>query len=84
MTDPTPTTRRFPPPWAAEETDACFIIRDANRQALAYVYFDGELNRRSAAHLLKTLRNLERHASVFPSDGVVLSPCSPVPTIGPP
>jgi hypothetical protein len=28
---------RFPPPWSAEETDACFIVRDANGQALAYV-----------------------------------------------
>jgi hypothetical protein len=32
--------RRFPPPWSAEETDACFIVRDANGHALAYVYFD--------------------------------------------
>jgi hypothetical protein len=31
------TARRFPPPWSVEETDACFIVRDANRQALAYV-----------------------------------------------
>jgi hypothetical protein len=43
---------RFPPPWTAEETDACFIVRDANGQALAYVYFEGELDRRSAAKLL--------------------------------
>jgi hypothetical protein len=27
--------RRFPPPWPVEETDACFIVGDANRQALA-------------------------------------------------
>jgi hypothetical protein len=27
-------TRRFPPPWSAEETEACFIVRDANGQAL--------------------------------------------------
>jgi hypothetical protein len=33
--------RRFPPPWTVEETDACFIVRDANAQALAYVYFEG-------------------------------------------
>jgi hypothetical protein len=45
-------SRRFPPPWSIEETDACFIVRDANGQALAYVYFEGELDRRSAAHLL--------------------------------
>jgi hypothetical protein len=27
--------RRFPPPWSAEETDACFIVRDGNGRALA-------------------------------------------------
>jgi hypothetical protein len=34
-------------------------IRDANGQALAYVYFEGELDRRSAAHLLT--RDEARH-----------------------
>ena len=53
VTDP----RRFPPPWSVDEADSkldrrCFIVRDANGQALAYVYFEGELDRRSAAHLL--------------------------------
>jgi hypothetical protein len=28
-------SRRFPPPWTVEETAPCFIVRDANRQALA-------------------------------------------------
>ena len=31
--------RRFPPPWSVEELDACF----------AYVYFEDEPGRRSAA-----------------------------------
>jgi hypothetical protein len=44
--------RRFPPPWTVEETDACFIVRDRKGQALAYVYFEEESGRRSAAHLL--------------------------------
>jgi hypothetical protein len=44
--------RRFPPPWSAEETEACYIDRDANGQALAYVYFEEEPGRRAAAHLL--------------------------------
>jgi hypothetical protein len=30
--------RRFPP-WSVEEIDACFIVRDANGQALACVSF---------------------------------------------
>jgi hypothetical protein len=27
--------RRFPPPWSAEETEACYIVRDHNGQVLA-------------------------------------------------
>ena len=46
------TSRRFPSPWSVEETDACFIVRDANGQALTYVYFEEEPGRRAAAHLL--------------------------------
>jgi hypothetical protein len=45
-------SRRFPPPWSAEETEACFIVRDANRQARAYVYFEEEPGRRAAASAL--------------------------------
>jgi len=44
--------RRFPPPWSVEEQDACFVVRDANGQALAYVYCEDEPGRRSAAKLL--------------------------------
>jgi hypothetical protein len=44
--------RRFPPPWSVEEQPACFIVRDHNGQALAYVYFEDEPGRRSAAKLL--------------------------------
>jgi hypothetical protein len=45
--------RRFPPPWTIEEADdACFIVRENNRQALGYFYFEDELGRRSAAKLL--------------------------------
>ncbi len=45
-------TRRFPPPWSAEETEACYIVRDHNGQALAYVYYEQEPGRRAAAKLL--------------------------------
>jgi hypothetical protein len=48
--------RRFPPPWSVEETDACFIVRDKNGQALAYVYFEEELGRRAAASALSPPR----------------------------
>ena len=47
------TGRRFPPPWSIEElNDACFIVRDSNGEQLAYVYFEEEPGRRSAAKLL--------------------------------
>ena len=47
------TERRFPPPLSVEEyNDACFILRDHNGQALAYVYFEDEPGWRSAAKLL--------------------------------
>ncbi len=44
--------RRFPPPWSVEESDACFIVRDAGGQALSYIYFEDEPGRQSAAKLL--------------------------------
>jgi hypothetical protein len=45
------------PPWSVDEADPkldrwCFIIRDANGRALAYVYFVEEPGRRAATHLL--------------------------------
>jgi hypothetical protein len=44
--------RRFPPPWTVEELDACFVVRDANGQALAHIYFEDKPGRRPAAKLL--------------------------------
>jgi hypothetical protein len=46
------TRRRFPPPWSAEVTPNCFIVRDASGQALSYIYYESEPGRRSAAKLL--------------------------------
>jgi hypothetical protein len=53
---------RFPPPWTVEETAPCFIVRDANKQALAYVYCEDEPGRRTAAKLL-TLDGARRIAA---------------------
>ena len=45
--------RRFPTPWTFEEANhACFIVRDANNFAVAYVYFESEAGRRAAAKLM--------------------------------
>jgi hypothetical protein len=57
--------RRFPPPWTIEEhNNACFIVKDATRQALAYFYFEEEPGRRSAAKLL-TRDEARRMARIF-------------------
>jgi hypothetical protein len=45
-------SRQFPPPWSVEEQPSCFVVRD-HGQALAYVYFEDEPGRRSAAKLLE-------------------------------
>jgi hypothetical protein len=44
--------RRFPPPWCVEELEACFVVKDDAGQKLAYVYFEEEPGRRSAAKSL--------------------------------
>ena len=44
--------RKFPPPWFAELQRNHYVVRDANKQALAYVYYESEPGRRSAGKLL--------------------------------
>jgi hypothetical protein len=44
--------RRFPPPSSVEELGACCVVLDHDGQQLAYVYFEDEPGRRSAAKLL--------------------------------
>jgi hypothetical protein len=45
-------SRSFPPPWEIEDNRVCFIVKDTNGQALAYIYFEEESGRRTAASLL--------------------------------
>ena len=46
-------SRRVPPRWSVDAPDMKLgIVRDANGQALAYVYFEEEPGRRAAAKLL--------------------------------
>jgi hypothetical protein len=46
------TARRFPPPWSIEDIGAAFVVKDSNGQQLAYVYYEDEPGRRSAAKML--------------------------------
>ena len=36
----------------ADNNDACFIVKDANGLAVAYVYYEEEPGRRAAANLM--------------------------------
>jgi hypothetical protein len=47
-----PEPRRFPPPWTVEDIGVAFKVSDSTGQRLAYVYFEEEPGRRSAAKLL--------------------------------
>ena len=44
--------RRFPQPWKVEELEACFFVTDSGGQELAYIYYEDEPGRRSAAKQL--------------------------------
>jgi hypothetical protein len=58
--DQMPEQRRFPPPWSVDDPDmklgqACYMVRDANGHALAYVYIS-RTSRGDAAHLMTARR----------------------------
>jgi hypothetical protein len=44
--------RYFRPPWSVKELDSCFVVKDANGQALAYMYFEKGPRRRLRRELL--------------------------------
>jgi hypothetical protein len=45
-------SRRFPPPWSVEERPACYIVKDATGFDVAFVYYEEEPGRRTAAKLM--------------------------------
>jgi hypothetical protein len=57
--------RGFPSPWTVEDHDACFIVSDANGQALAYVYFEEDSGRLSAAKSLSKEEALRDRSELY-------------------
>ena len=57
--------RNFPPPWSVDELDSCFVVKDANGQALAYMYFEKEPRRRFRRDELLTRDEAQRIAAIF-------------------
>ncbi|MGB8629090.1 MAG: hypothetical protein WCD69_06830 [Xanthobacteraceae bacterium] len=45
-------SRRFPPPWSVEDIGTAYVVKDSSGQKLAYVYYEEEPGRRSAAKML--------------------------------
>jgi integrase len=54
--------RNFPPAWSVDKLDSCFVVKDANRQALAYMYFEKEPRRRFRRELLAAATTAQQHA----------------------
>jgi len=44
--------RRFPAPWSAELQPNYYVVRDADGQQIAYIYYSNDPDRRAAAKLL--------------------------------
>ena len=58
--------RRFPPPWSVEDIDAAFVVKDGSGQKLAYVYYEDEPGRRSAAKPLHEARRIAANIAKLP------------------
>jgi hypothetical protein len=59
------TPRNFPPPWSVQELDSCFVVKYVNGQALAYMYFEKQPNRRFRRSELLARDEAQRIAAVF-------------------
>jgi len=68
------TERRFPPPWTVEEMDGYFVVKDANGQALSYMYFEKGPLRRYRRRELLTRDEAQRIAAIFAKLPELLGP----------
>jgi len=59
--------RHFPEPWSVDELDTCFVVKDLNGQALAYMYFEKEPRHRHRRSELLTRDEAQRIAAILPS-----------------
>jgi hypothetical protein len=62
--------RRFPAPWSAEVQPNYYVVRDADGQQIAYIYYECEPGRRSAAKLLTKDCDEHRQAAGASAEGL--------------
>ncbi len=68
-------TRRFSQPWTYEDyNNACFIVKDGNGLAIAYVYYEEDPGRRTAANLMTRDEARRIAANIAKLPGLLLSP----------
>ena len=61
------TSRRFSSPWDIEEHNrSCFIVRDNNGQALAYVYFESEARPTNRCGIADEARRIAANIAKLP------------------
>src|SRR5262249_50005602 len=67
--------RRFPPPWSAELQPNYYVVRDANKQQLAYVYFENEPGESDQPpHLLLKIKFSPSLRGLSSSDKPIVAP----------
>ena len=72
-----PVSRRFLAPWSAEVQPNYYVVRDADGQQLAYIYYSNDPARRSAAKSLtkdearRTASNIAKLPNLLRKDWVV-------------
>jgi hypothetical protein len=78
--------RKFPPPWTVQDNGACFIVRDANGQPLAYTYYeehwDNQLNRSSSDTLSSFLAQHLKPSALAGALTRQLVPAQATPSVG--
>jgi hypothetical protein len=65
-------SRRFPPPWHADKIPGGYVVRDANGQAIAYVYSRAKVPTRPALGIAR--RRFGAARGLFCTGGVGLRP----------
>jgi hypothetical protein len=74
--------RRFPPPWTVEDNGACYVVHDANGQALSYVHYKAEPRPVDGSQPADALRRAADCCQYRQAAGVAKRRAAPTPPLG--